>query len=160
MLTDGDHLRNLLGRYCALIDAGDFAGVGALFTRAGLAAGPEGSAPFVSGAEAIAAFYASGAQLHDGSPRTKHVVADLVIAEPDPDGIVVVRSSYVVHQAADGFALQPIIAGRYLDRFAHDPALADDPLAAASTDGGWYFVERHFAVDLVGDLTHHWSGPT
>lgn len=148
MLTDGDRIRNLLGRYCERIDAGDFDGVGALFARGGLAAGPVGSAPFVTGAEAVAGFYRSGAQLHDGSPRTHHVVGDTVLAEPDAEGEVVARSSYVVHQAVDGFPLQPIIAGRYVDRFARDE------------DGSWYFVERHFTVDLMGDLSRHWSGPT
>ena len=44
-------------------------------------------------------------------------------------------------QAADGFALQPIIAGRYRDRFVDD--------------GGWRFDERCFFVDQVGDLSHH-----
>ena len=44
-MNDLDHLRNLLGRYTERIDAGDFAGVGALFERGGLAGG-EGP-PFV-----------------------------------------------------------------------------------------------------------------
>lgn len=148
VLTDGDRIRNLLGRYCEHIDAGDFDGVGDLFARGGLAAGPVGSAPFVSGAEAVAAFYRRGTQLHDASPRTHHVVGDTVLAEPDADGVVVARSSYVVHQGIDGFALQAIVAGRYVDRFARDD------------NGDWYFVERHFTVDLLGDLSHHWSGPT
>jgi hypothetical protein len=151
VLTDGDRIRNLLGEYCARIDAGDFGGVGELFARGGLAAGD--GPPFVSGAEAVAAFYASGTQLHDGSPRTKHVVADVVLAEPDADGVVVVRSSYVVHQQCDGFPLQPIIAGHYEDRFASAPGVD-------GRDASWYFVERRFFVDLVGDLSHHWSGPT
>ena len=148
LLTDADRIRNLLGQYCERIDAGDFAGVGELFAHGGLAAGEGASPPFASGAAAVAAFYAAGTRLHDGSPCTKHVVADTVIAEPDPAGIVVARSSYVVFQAVDGFALQAIIAGRYVDRFAQDGA------------GSWHFAERRFLVDLVGDLSHHWSGPT
>ena len=156
-LSAPDRIRNLLGRYCECIDAGDFAGVGALFARGELAAGAVDAPAFVRGAEAIAAFYAEGAQLHDGSPRTKHVVADIVFGEPAADGTVVVRSSYVVHQAADGFPLQPLVAGRYVDTFAHDPDAAAD---AAGTDGGWHFTRRHFDLDLVGDLSHHWAGPT
>ena len=154
VLTGADHIRNLLGEYCARIDAGDFAGVGELFARGELAAGPEDAPAFVSGSAAIAAFYASGTRIHeDGTPGTKHIVADTVIAEPDADGTVTARSSYVVHQAAKGFALQPIIAGRYVDRFAR----AED---GAGPNGGWHFVRRHFAIDLLGDLSHHWSGPT
>ena len=141
-------VHNLLGRYCERIDAGDFAGVGELFAHGGLAAGDLDAPAFVSGAYAVAAFYAAGTRLHDGSPRTKHMVADIVVGDVADDGSITARSSYVVLQGVDGFPLQPIIAGRYVDRF--------EPGA----DGSWHFARRHFSVDLLGDLTHHWSGPT
>ena len=48
----------------------------------------------------------------------------------------------MVFQAAADLALQPIIAGRYRDRFEQ-------------VDGGWRFAERCFYVDQVGDLSHH-----
>lgn len=146
MLTDTDRIRNLLGRYCELIDTGDFDGVGALFAQGALAAGD--GPPFVAGADAVAAFYRSGTQLHDGSPRTKHLVLDSVFDEVGIDGSVVVRSSYVVLQAVDGFALQPIIAGRYVDTFGRD------------ADEAWCFTERRFHVDLLGDLSHHLADPS
>ena len=84
--------------------------------------------------------------MHDGSLRTRHLVTNSVIDEPAPDGTVTVRSAYLVLQAVDGLPLQPIITGRYVDRFDRD-------------DGGWFFVERRFTADLVGDLSHHWGGP-
>ena len=145
MLTDTDRIRNLLGRYCELIDAGDFDGIGELFAVGALAAGD--GPPFATGADQVAAFYRSCTKLHDGSPRTKHLVADTVFDEPDIDGSVTVRSSYVVLQAVEGLALQPIIAGRYVDRFDRD---AED---------AWCFAERRFHVDLVGDLSHHLADP-
>lgn len=147
VLTAGDQIRNLLGRYCELIDAGDFEGLGALFARGGMAAGPPDAAPFLVGADAVAAFYARGTKLYDGLPGTKHIVADTVLAEPDVEGVITARSSYLVLQAVEGVALRPIITGRYVDRFAQD---AD----------GWYFLRRHFAVDQAGDLSNHWAGPT
>lgn len=147
MLTDADRIRNLLGAYCERIDAGDFDGVGELFAHGTLAAGDDGPA-FCRGAAEVAAFYRAGTQLHDGSPATKHVVANTVFAEPEADGTVVVRSSYVVLQAAPGLALQPIIAGRYRDTFGRDELDA------------WCFVERRFFVDLVGDLSHHLADPS
>jgi hypothetical protein len=147
VLTDADRIRNLLGTYCERIDAGDFDGVGALFARGSLAAGEDGPA-FCRGADEVTAFYRAGTQLHDGSPRTKHVVADTVFEEPGVDGTVVVRSSYVVLQAVDGLALQPIIAGRYRDTFGRDEVDA------------WCFLERRFFVDLVGDLSHHLADPS
>lgn len=144
MLTDTDHIRNLIGRYCDLMDAGDFDGIGALFIRAALAAGDGG--PFAEGPDEIAAFFAAGTQLHGGGLATKHLVTNTVIDEPDADGVVVARSSYLVLQALEGFPLQPIITGRYLDRFANGP-------------GGWFFTERRFFVDLIGDLSHHLADP-
>ena len=145
MLTETDRIRNLLGQYCERIDAGDFDGMGELFASGGLAAGD--GPPFASGAGEVAAFYRRSTKLHDGSPRTKHLVVDTVFDEPDVDGTVVVRSSYVVLQAVDGLPLQPIIAGRYVDTFGRDP------------EDAWCFVERRFHVDLVGDLSRHLADP-
>jgi hypothetical protein len=136
-LTDGDRIRNQLGRYCDLMDAGDFAGVGALFGDAVLA--DERGRPLASGAAAITAFYEGGTQRHGGSPRTKHLILNTVLSEADGGGVVA-RSSYLVLQAVDGeLALQPIITGRYVDTFT----------------AGCEWVERRFLVDLVGDLSHH-----
>jgi hypothetical protein len=142
-VTDGDRIRNLLGRYCDLMDAGDWPAVGALFASGRLA--DEHGTELAAGADAVAAFYARGTQLHDGSPRTKHLVLNTVLDEPAPGGGVVARSSYLVLQAVAG-GLQPIITGRYVDRFARGDAAGGD---------GWHFTERRFAVDLVGDLSHH-----
>lgn len=144
MLTDADRIRNLIGRYCDLMDAGDFEGIGALFVEASLAAGD--GEPFARGPDEIAAFFARGTQRHDDALATKHLVTNLVVDEPDDDGVVLVRSSYLVLQAVEGFPLQPIITGRYHDRFAKGA-------------GGWYFAERRFFVDLVGDLSHHLADP-
>ncbi len=142
-LTDGDRIRNLLGAYCRLIDAGDFDGVGQLFRRGVLA--DEHGNELACGADAVRDFYASTTRRHDdGTPRTKHVVVDTVL-EPSDDGSVVARSSYVVLMATDDLPLQPIITGGYVDRFE-----------AGGDDGSaWYFTERRFGVDQVGDLSHH-----
>lgn len=140
-LSDGDHLRNLLGRYCELVDAGDWEGVGALFADGRLAT--DDGTPLATGATEVAAFYRRGTQLHDGAPRTKHLVVDTVLDLDDTGDVATARSSYVVVQAVAGaVALQPIIAGRYVDTFAR-------------TATGWSWRERRFTVDLLGDLTHH-----
>lgn len=141
MLTATDHIRNLLGRYTELVDLADWDGVGELFAHGTLAT-EDGSA-LATGAEAVGAFYRTGTRAHEGSPRTKHLVANTLLHVDAPDRIVA-RSSYVVFQAVDGLPLQPIIAGRYVDTFSD---VADR--------GGWHFVERRFTVDLAGDLSHH-----
>ena len=52
------------------------------------------------------------------------------------------RSTFLVAQATDTVPFQPIVAGRYYDRFARD---AD----------GWFFTERKADVEMVGDVSDH-----
>jgi 3-phenylpropionate/cinnamic acid dioxygenase small subunit len=141
VLTDGDAIRNLLGRYCDLVDAGDWDAVGALFSGGRLATS-EGHV-LASGAADIAAFYRRGTRLHGESPRTKHLLLNTVLSFSVDDASCEARSSYVVLQAVDGvLPLQPIIAGRYVDTFTREGQ-------------AWRWDERRFDVDLAGDLTHH-----
>lgn len=139
-MDDADAIRNLLGTYGERIDRGDFDGVGELFAHGALA--DEGGRVLAAGADAVAAFYRAGTQLHDGSPRTTHQVSGTVL-EIDADGQgATARSAYVVLQQTAVLPLQPIITGRYHDRFSR-------------RDDGWHFAERRFSVTLVGDLRHH-----
>jgi ketosteroid isomerase-like protein len=131
-------IRNLLGRYCALMDAAEWSAVGDLFAHAALV-GPTGE-PVAAGAHAVAALYERGTKLHDGSPATRHVTANTVI-EVDGD-TATAASSYVVFQGLDDFPLQPIITGRYADAFEQ-------------VAGEWRFARRQFFVDHVGDLSRH-----
>ena len=132
-------IRNLLGRYCALMDAADWPAVGQLFADAALI-GPTGR-PVADGADAVEALYRRGTRLHNGSPATRHITANTVI---DVQGdAATAQSSYVVFQAVSGFALQPIITGRYDDAFRR------------LEGGDWRFARRQFFVDHVGDLSHH-----
>ena len=140
-MSDTDGIRNLLGRYCELMDAGDYAGVGELFADGALA--DEHGNEFARGATAVAESYARTNKPHGGTPRTKHLVTNTVIEIDTDDKGATARSSYLVLQATDALPLQPIITGRYRDRFARDDA------------GAWRFAERRFYVDLVGDLREH-----
>lgn len=139
-MTAGDEIRNLLGLYCERIDLGDLQGVGDLFAHGALA--DETGRELARGAEAVAAFYAAGTKLHDGSPRTKHLVTNVILEIDDGADRATARSSYLVLQQVDDAALQPIITGRYHDTFERGEA-------------GWRFAERRFFVDLVGDLSRH-----
>ena len=144
MLTDGDAIRNLLARYCALVDAASWESVGALFADGWLAA--DDGTVLARGADEVAAFYGRGTRLYEGSPRTKHVVSNIELSFAGDGSSCEARSSYLVVQGIEGvLPLQPIITGRYVDRFVR--------LGASS----WQWRERRFAVDLVGDLSHHLS---
>lgn len=137
----GERIRELLALYAEHMDAGAFDAVGALFADGCLA--DEHGTELARGADAVAAFYRGLTRLHDGSPRTKHLVLGTWLTEPDPEGVVTARSSYLVLQAVEPGTLVPMITGRYVDR------------VAPAADGSWRFVERRFHVDLTGDLTRH-----
>lgn len=139
-MDDGERIRGLLATYGERMDAGDFDGVGALFAAGALA--DEHGTELARGADAVAGFYRSITRLHDGSPRTKHLVLGTWLSDPDDAGVVTARSSYLVLQAVEAGDLRPLITGRYVDRVAPGP-------------GGWTFLERRFHVDLAGDLSQH-----
>lgn len=153
MLSDGDRIRNLLGTYCELIDRADYDGVAGLFGDDGVLTAEDGT-ELARGAAAIAEHFRSLIRLHDGQQRTKHVVANTVLVD-DPDGGITARSSYVVLQATADLPLQPIIAGRYVDRFRRVDAATGDHRPADGVGGGWRWVERRYAADLVGHLSQH-----
>jgi 3-phenylpropionate/cinnamic acid dioxygenase small subunit len=133
-----EQIRNLLGRYCEAMDAADWAGLGELFAEGALTDG-DGNG-LARGAEAVSAMYAGMVQLHDGSPRTRHLTVNPVL-EVDGD-TATGRSSFLVLQQLMGGPLQPIAAGRYRDRFT-------------CRDGTWSFAVRAFELDQIGDLSRH-----
>ena len=146
--NDRAAISDLIYRYAELIDAGDFDGVGRLLDRASFG-GPR--TPAVTGAQNIAAVFAMTTRRFPeaegrrpsagaGTPRTRHLVLNPIV-EVDGD-TATARSTFCVVQATDRVPLQPIVVGRYYDRFAHD-------------DGGWYFTERIADVEMVGDVSDH-----
>jgi ketosteroid isomerase-like protein len=133
-------IENLIATYAALIDAGDFAGLGDLFAEAVF--GGEGDA-VVRGAESVEKLFRTMVRVYeDGTPRTKHVTTNIRIDVDDAAGTAVAHSYVTVFQALPDLPLQPIVAGRYRDVFERR---AD----------AWRFVERRFTTDLVGDVSHH-----
>src|SRR5258708_4825390 len=78
----------------------------------------------------------------DGTPRTKHITTNVAIEVDEKAGTAVARSYFTALQAAPDLPLQPIVSGRYHDRFER-------------RDGQWRFVERRVRTDLVGDVSRH-----
>jgi len=157
MNSPHEQIRNLLGRYCELMDSGRFAGLAELFANATLA--DEHGNVFATGADEVHRMWeaqtlrypadgraphpADGRAPHDGTPRTRHVTANPVIDVDEQSGIAEVSSSYVVFQGTDDLPLQPIVTGRYFDVFTR------------GADGAWHWTQRRYALDHVGDLSHH-----
>jgi 3-phenylpropionate/cinnamic acid dioxygenase small subunit len=141
-VSDPRHeIEALLFRYAALIDAGDFAGVGELFAHGRITT--DDGQVVAEGAAAVVALYEATTKRHaDGTPRTHHVTTN-VIVEVAPDGrSATARSAFTVLQQTDEVALQPVVAGRYRDRFEF-------------ADGQWRFTERCMRPQLFGDLHDH-----
>ena len=128
--------------YAERIDAGDFAGLADLLATAEITY--EGYERVTHGRDEVLAVYeASTRRYPDGTPLTKHVTTNLVIEVDEAGGTATGRAYYTVLQAVPGqLTLQPIVAGRYRDRFERQ-------------GGEWRFAARHIAVDLVGELGHH-----
>lgn len=136
-MDDYRALENLIASYAELVDAGDFAGVGALFAAGAFA----GSGGTIRGAAAVERMLRESVIVYDdGTPRTKHVTTNIAL---EVSGAVASgRAYFTVLQAVPGFPLQTVAAGRYEDRFARE-------------GGRWHFAERRATVDLVGDVSHH-----
>jgi 3-phenylpropionate/cinnamic acid dioxygenase small subunit len=132
-------IENLIATYAELVDDGDFAGVGTLLAHATFT----GGAGSVSGADAIEKMLRDSLIVYDdGTPRTKHVTTNVAIEVDEEAGTAVSRAYFTALQALPDLALQPIVSGRYQDRFER-------------CDGHWRFVERRVRTDLVGDVSRH-----
>jgi 3-phenylpropionate/cinnamic acid dioxygenase small subunit len=140
-----DAIHNLLGRYCELMDAGDFDGLAELFADARLS--DESGTVFARGSEEVATMWHAQTILYDGSPRTRHLTSSTIIDADEVAGTATAWSSYVVLQSAAGMSLQPIITGRYVDHFRRQD------------DATWRWEERSYAIDHVGDISHHLRRP-
>ena len=132
-------IERLIATYAELVDAGDFAAVGLLLADATFT----GGAGSVSGRDAIEKMLRDNVIVYDdGTPRTKHVTTNLALDVDDEASTAVSRSYFTVLQALPDVALQPIISGRYYDRFGRN-------------ERQWRFAERRVQTDLVGDVSRH-----
>lgn len=134
-------ITGLMYRYTELVDAGDFGGIGVLLADAALTA--EGAPGETRGAAAIAGYYRSMNRVHpDGTLRTRHLTVNVITDIDEDAGRATARSGFVVLQQTAVLPLQPIVTGRYHDRFER-------------VAGEWRFAQRHMIVDHVGDVREH-----
>jgi 3-phenylpropionate/cinnamic acid dioxygenase small subunit len=135
-------IERLLYEYAEMIDAGNFEGVGQLLDRAVVASPAD--AVGVSGAAAVLKLFQTSTRLYPetGTPRTKHVMTNIIVDIDDDGRHARTRSQYTVFQGTDELPLQPIVAGRYHDEFSCD-------------NGQWAFSRRNILVDFIGDVSRH-----
>lgn len=141
-MDDARQIENLIYTYAERIDAGDLAGVAELFRDAEIVSPAHGSRS--AGYDEVLALYRASCRLYEdtGTPKTRHTTTNVIIEIAPSGNEAGARASYTVFQATDQLPLQPIIVGRYADRFRR-------------TGDGWQFARREMYVDLVGDLSAH-----
>jgi SnoaL-like domain len=107
-------IENLTATYAELVDEGDPAGVGTVLADATFT----GAGGSVSGRDAIEKMLRDSLIVYDdGTPRTKHVTTNVAVEVDEEAGTAVSRSYFTALQALPDLALQPIVSGRYQDRF-------------------------------------------
>lgn len=138
--SDEQAIRNLVFEYAARLDAGDLAGMAALFADATYGSGDgeplRGAAAVERAQRALVILY------DDGTPRTRHLTTNLRLEVDAGAGRATCRSLFTVLQQAPGRPIEPIVSGRYDDDFVRE-------------DGAWRFAARRIHVDMVGDLSRH-----
>jgi ketosteroid isomerase-like protein len=140
--TAAEEITKLIYTYAEQIDAGDFAGVGELLGHTTMTF--EGFDDAVTGRQAIEGLYTRTTRRYeDGTPRSKHVMTNVIVDVADDGNRASSRSYFTVLQAVPGaLALQPVIAGRYRHTYQR-------------VEGRWRIATMHIIIDLTGDLGHH-----
>ena len=139
--ADRDAVVALLAAYSDAIDAGDFAGVAEVLAEAEIQT-VDGMV-VATGRDQVLALYQGSTKLHaDGTPRTAHLVTNVVVEPGDGPDQLRARSRFVVFQATELVPLQPVVVGRYDDLFVRSA-------------GSWRFARRRMAPQLWGDVSDH-----
>ena len=149
MFEDWHAIHTLLTVYAELIDAGQWAEAAKLFEHATyrLDHADRSEVSEYEGAAQVQEFFAATRLHADGTPRTKHVITNVNI---QLEGERATSRCYVtVFQQTDELPLQPIAAGRYVDRFER-------------VGGEWRFADRLVTGFLLGDRSQHvdWAAAT
>jgi 3-phenylpropionate/cinnamic acid dioxygenase small subunit len=138
---DYEAIRRLSYEYTFLLDEGDFDGVAALLAHAELQPVMRGVASEpITGAPSIRAFYADQVVLHDGDPRTRHVISNHAIEVTGDEARA--RCYFTVLMKPPGEPYQTVVGGQYRDRFVRE-------------GGTWRFAEKAIQVDYLNNIAFH-----
>lgn len=137
-----DAIETLIYSYAERIDLADLDGVGALFAHGPFIGETEDGGSYELGSKALARGLRGAIRLYEGNPRTKHVTTNVAVEADEAAGAGSARSCFVVLQQTPELPLQPIVSGRYHDRFER-------------VDGEWRFLFRRSYVDLLGRIETH-----
>jgi hypothetical protein len=137
-VSASDDIRNLMFRYCELIDGGEVDALAELFADAAIVA--QDGTVIARGRDEVRAMYAGGnrrERTSDGR-ATKHVNTNVFVEVDNGAGTAIARSYWVLLvSTSPDEPIRPILAGRYHDRFTR-------------VNDEWRFAERAYLVDLTG----------
>ena len=134
-------ITTLMYRYAECVDAADFVGIGTLFAHGQLTT--RGLPGAIVGADAVRDLYTGTNKVHaNGTLMTRHLTTNVIVDIDEDAHTATARSSFVVFQATPTVPLQPIVTGRYRDRFER-------------VEGAWRFAEREMGVEQIGDVSDH-----
>ena len=119
-------IENLISSYAFLNDDADIAGLGELFADA-VCTLDGSTARGRHEVEALARNIINVGE--DGRSTTTHEVTNIMIDIDEVGGTAIGRAYWTLYQAVSGIPRQPVLAGRYLDRFER-------------RNGQWRFAER------------------
>jgi len=138
---DLEQIEAVVYGYAERIDAGDFDGVVAMFGHATWRSSATGET--YTDPAAVRAVYDRIARYPDGTPRTKHLITNLVVDIADDRRSATGRCSFTVLQTVEpGEPLSVVVAGRYEDRYERGP-------------DGWRFADRLFVGERTGEQDRH-----
>lgn len=119
-------IENLISSYAFLNDDADIAGLGELFADA-VCTLDGTTAHGREGVETLARTTINIGE--DGRSTTNHEITNIMIDIDEVGGTAIGRAYWTLYVAVSGAPRQPVLAGRYLDRFER-------------RNGQWRFTER------------------
>jgi hypothetical protein len=142
-MSDRDDITALVHRYATLLDSGRISDVVELFSRATWRSAAKGSSVVTLTREEVKATYDRVILYADGTPRTHHLITNLTIDLTEDANEASGECYFTVLQGVEpGDPLETVLSGRYSDRYRKD-------------EQGWYFADRVFRADLIGDQSRH-----
>jgi len=151
MASAHDQIRNLIHQYSEGIDTGRFEIWAELFQDAEICVAIGDNEPVVIARGGDLAVMTQGMIIYaDGTPRTRHLVSNIIIEVDEASGTATARSYNTTLQQVPGHPIEIIATARYFDLFE----LSGD---------AWRFTQRiirHSSIDGVnrdftGDMSRH-----
>ena len=143
-------IENIMFSYAEGIDQGDIETVAQLFMQGAIVL-PDGNE--IRGYQEVLDAYTGMVMFYDAdeklvpyqrnacTPRTRHVVTNVIFEFDNAVTSVDVRSYFTVYQTLDG-KNEVIAGGRYVDEFV-------------KAIQGWYLAKRTIHFDNMGDMSRH-----